>query len=199
MKKYLKIIACFLIIVCVCGAASFSHANDISEVEKTSCIGKVFSFLWGLIYYPIYFLWLCVYWLAMGIYYAVYYLIQIIWFCIYWLVVGIYYTGYYIIKSFLYVIFILWSGLKWLFGNLYWILDKILMWFKDVKNWFEDLIFSTFGAVLGTVIFVLIGYYVIKPAKDYANKIYEESSAKEFVDNTADYAKEKFDEVRDNF
>lgn len=183
----------------MCGASVFSHAKDISEAEKPSCIGRIFVFLWGLIYYPIYFLWLCVYWLAMGIYYAGYYIIKALWFCIYWLALGIYYAGYYIIKALWYIISGAWNALKWLALKLYWILEKILTFFRDVKNWFEDFIFSTFGAVIGTIILTLIGIYVIKPAKNYANKTYEESGAKEIIDNTADYAKEKFDEVKDTF
>ena len=206
MKKFLKIIAYLLIIVCVCGAVSLSHANDDSSPENPSCIGRIFSFLWGIIYYPIYFLWLCIYYIFYSLYYAVYYLIKALWFCIYWIVIGIYYAGYYLINAVWFCIYWIaiavwylisgiWYGFKWLLGKVYWILENVISWGKNIKDWFEDLIFSTFGAVFGTVILVIISIFISKyitfPATNYAKDTYESSGAKEFVDKAVDEVKDK--------
>ncbi len=210
-------IFCVLMIICVCGAASVAFAAEASPEESQSpgCIGRIFGAIWAMIYYPVYVVWLCIYWLAMGIYYAGYYLIQGIWrlllgiwFCVYWIAIGIwnviyyaglgiYYAGYYLVQGIWRLLSGIWVCIVWVFKNFYWLLEKILELGKKSWDWFESIIFSTFGYVIGFAILAVIGYFVrrlLKPVRDQAEEAYN-TYAKEFVDNTQDYEKEKWDNI----
>ncbi len=227
MRNVRKIF-CVLMIICVCGAAAVAFAAEASPEESQSpgCVGRIFGAIWAMIYYPVYFVWLCIYWLAMGIYYAGYYLIQGIWFCVYWLAIGIwrlllgiwfcvywiaigiwnviyyaglgiYYAVYYLIQWIWRLLSGIWFCIVWLFKNFYWLLEKILELGKKSWDWFESKIFSTFGYVIGFAILAVIGYFVsrlLKPVRDHAEEAYN-TYAKDFVDNTQDYVKDKWEQI----